>query len=269
MVRKLLKHELSAMGRVIVLVQGILLVAATFMRVLLCFETDHVVYEIVSFFAWLVYGTAVLGCLLVPLVMGIIRYYRNLFTAEGYLSFTLPVTPAQHIVVKTVAALVWEIASFVTVLVSLCIVMLGEVFREVMLAAGYLLRQMPSEMVYHLVGWIAEAVVLFALVFVGEVLLYNACISVGQLARKNRILLAFGVYFGYYVVIQIVETVLMVTLALLEDQLPWDDWVMAMMEHPCLTGHLAMGVLIVFAAVFAGIYFMISHTIIRKRLNLE
>ena len=83
MVRKLLKHELFALSRVLFITQGIVLVAAAFLRVLQIFESDHFVYDIVFFFACLLYGATVLVNLVAPVVMAVVRYYRNLFTAEG------------------------------------------------------------------------------------------------------------------------------------------------------------------------------------------
>lgn len=269
MVKKLLKHELLAMGRVVVLVQAILLVAAVFMRILLCFEEDQIVYNTVAFFAWLLYALAVVACLLVPFIMGVLRYYRNLFTAEGYLTFTLPVTPAQHILVKVLSSLIWSAASVVTALLSFGIVTFGDVFREVMLAMAYLTKDFSADLWWNVIGWVLELIVLLSLTYVAELLLYNACISVGQLARKNRILTAVGVYFGYYVVTQILETVLVVVFELIQDRLPIERWLEAMSKHLYLTIHLSMCGLIVLTALFAGLYFLVSHGIIRKRLNLE
>ena len=43
------------------------------------------------------------------------RFYKNLFTDEGYLTLTLPVTANQHIASKVIAALIWLLVDAVVV----------------------------------------------------------------------------------------------------------------------------------------------------------
>lgn len=269
MVKKLLKHELFALGRVLVIMQGILLAAAVFTRILLIFETDHFVYDIIRFFTVLLYGAAVLVNLVAPLVMAIVRYYRNLFTAEGYLTFSLPLTPAQHLLVKALGALIFQTVAGIVVLLSAMIVLSGDVLHEVCLAAAYLLKMIPGDITVHLIFWILEFVLLLEVTFVSELMLYYGCVSIGQLARKNRILVAVGVYFGYYVATQVLSTIVTVLLALFGDRIPFDRLLAWAEQHPELSVHIVLCSLLVFTAAVATGFFFVSHTIIRKRLNLE
>ena len=99
--------------------------------------------------------------------------------------------------------------------------------------------------------------------------MYQSCICIGQLARKNRVLLAVGAFFGYWLVTQILSTITtmcitMMSIAGVLDKLM--DWVEL---HPYTTGHLAMGGIIVLDLGLTVLYWWISHTIMRKRLNLE
>ena len=50
--------------------------------------------------------------------------------------------------------------------------------------------------------YIIEVLLLILVAIICGYLLIYACISIGQLARKNKILAAVGVYFGYSVVLQ-------------------------------------------------------------------
>lgn len=269
MVKKLFKHELFALSRVLFIMQGILLVASVFLRILQFFETEHFVYSIVFFFAALLYGTAVLVNLMSPMVMAVVRYYRNLFTAEGYLSFSLPVTAAQHLIVKALSALVFQVIAWGVTALSLVIVMAGDVLHEVGLAAEYLFKQIPADAAGHIFLWGVELLAFFAVLFLSQAFLYYGCISIGQLARKNRVLAAVGVYFGYYVVTQIFATILTVLMAIFGDRIPFDALVEFAGTHPIAFVHLCLGSMLLLAAVFTALYFLVSHTIIRKRLNLE
>ena len=269
MVKKLFKHECFALGRVLFLIQGILLVSAVFLRVLQFFESDHLVYSIVFFFAALLYGVAVLVNSVSPLVMAVVRYYRNLFTAEGYLSFALPVTASQHLTVKALAALVFQTVSGVVTALSLVIVMAGDVLHEVGLAAAYLFKLIPAEISWHIALWSLELVLLLSVTFLSQIFLYYGCISIGQLARKNRVLAAVGVYFGYYVATQIISTVITVLIAVFGDRIPFDALAEFTGAHPIAVVHLFLCGLLLSSLVLTVAFFFVSHGIIRKRLNLE
>ncbi len=269
MVKKLFKHELFALGRVLLIMQGILLAAAVFLRVLQFFESEHLVYSIVFFFAALLYGVAVFVNSMAPLVMAVVRYYRNLFTAEGYLSFSLPVTASQHLMVKALGALVFQVVSWVVTALSLVIVMAGDVLHEVGLAAAYLFKQIPADVSGNMFLWGFELLLIFAVSFLSQVFLYYGCVSIGQLSRKNRVLFAVGVYFAYYVATQVLGTVLTVLVAVLGDHIPFDILAEFMEAHPIAFVHLFLCGMLLLTVVFTVAYFFVSHAIIRKRLNLE
>lgn len=268
MVKKLFKHELFALGRVLLLVQGILLVIALLTRALQFFEMDHFAYDIVLVFTiiFLVIGNVV--NLIAPLIMGMVRYYKHLFTAEGYLSFTLPITPAQHILTKLSATLVFQVTAVFASLLSVVIATAGEVLGEIWLAIDYLLNQLNTVAEGHVVVFAMELLALCVVVFLSELLLYYGCISIGQLFRKNRVLAAVGVYFAYYVVMQILSTVFTVVMGIVGSNMEGTDYIPTAQEIIAAI-HIGLCGLIVWTLIVSAVYFLISHTIIRKKLNLE
>ncbi len=269
MVKKLFKHECFALGRVLLLVQGILLAVALSTRVIQFFEADHFAYNMVLVLAVIVLVIANLVNLMAPLVMGVVRYYKNLFTAEGYLSFTLPVTPAQHLFVKLSATLVFQLLAVCVSLVSVVIATAGEVLSEIGLAVQYLLNHLNIVAQGHTVLFVIEWIVLCAVVFLSQLLLYYGCISIGQLSRKkNRVLAAVGVYFGYYVIVQIISTVFTIVMGIISDNMEIADYVSTAQETIAAI-HIGLCGLIVWTLIVSAVYFLISHTIMRKKLNLE
>ncbi len=268
MVKKLFKHECFALGRVLLIVQGILLAVALSTRVLQFFEFDHFAYDIVLVLAVIVLILANTVNLIAPLIMGVVRYYKNLFTAEGYLSFTLPVTPAQHLVVKLSATLLFQVIAVCVSLVSVVIATAGEVLGEIWLAVQYLLNQLNSVAAGHTALYAIEVIVLCVVVFLSELLLYYGCISIGQLSRKNRVLAAVGVYFAYYVIVQILSTVLTIVLGVIGSNTESVDYVPTAQEIIAVI-HIVLCGLIVWTLIVSAVYFLISHTIMRKKLNLE
>lgn len=266
MVKKLFKHECLALGRVLWIIQLILPIVAVFTRVLQLFESDNVVYDIIFVFGILTFVVANLVNLAAPVIMAVVRYYKNLFTAEGYLTFALPVSPTQHLFVKLCAAVVFQLSACVISVLSVVIATAGDVLHEVLLAAQYLLNMLGTVCQGHLPLFIAEAVVLLFTVMLSEFLLYYACISIGQLFRKNRVLGAVGVYFAYYMIMQLISTVFMIVMSVAgSGELP----VELTAEQIIAAVHIVLCGLIVWSLLMAALYFFISHTIMRKKLNLE
>ena len=82
----------------------------------------------------------------------------------------------------------------------------------------------------------------------------------------KNILLAFGVFFGIYVIKQIIGTVFVILVALnldFMDQI--GNWI-AINNLPAL--HISLCSAIVFYGIFALIYFLITKHIMSKKLNL-
>ncbi len=269
MVRKLYKHEFLAWLRVIWIVWTIVLVSAIFNRGIQLFENDSIYYGILFGSGVLLYVVALLCCMAFPLIFGIVRFYRNFFTGEGYLTFTLPATKAQLLWVKISTAVCFSIVSVVVCMASGCIVMAGEVLEEVCKAAAYLMSLVPADLTAHLIGWAVELLLLLlAADFAGH-LFYYTCICIGQLFRKNRVLAAVGVYFGFYVIAQILSTVGMVVFTMLTAAGVWDGIIVWIAEHAEIAVHSYLGGFAVLTVLMGLVYYWICHHIIHKKLNLE
>ena len=269
MVKKLYKHEFLYYTRIMGIVYTILLTMATANRIIQCFESDTVAYRIVSIFSGITYGVSVAAAFGFAFVLGIVRFYRNLFTCEGYLSFTLPVTPRQHITVKAVTAVCVDAVTLLVVLISGCIVAAGEMLKEIFVALGYLLRKLYELVGSHMITVSLEFVLLMIVAAFSGVLLYYTFISIGQLFKKNRIMAAVGAYFAYYVLTQIVSAVITIVFSVLAANGALEQVAVWIMEHIAASVHIGMWGLIGFMAIFAAIEFSVVKHIITKKLNLE
>lgn len=269
MVKKLWKHEYLAWLRVLPLIYGITLLIAAMLRIVLIFENDSLYYGIVFGSAVFVFGMALLVTLSSATVFGIQRFYRNLFTGEGYLTHTLPVTPANHLWVKVLTAVSFDILSVLVCLLAGVIATAGEVFGEICKAADYLIKQIPGAYIGHAAGWTVEVLVMFVAAMFSSQMLFYLCICVGQLFRKNRVAAAVGVYFGLYAISQVVSTILTVVFAILGEQGVWDGILEQIAQHPIATGHIVLCGAVVLTALMNLVYFWICHWVIHKKLNLE
>ena len=117
----------------------------------------------------------------------------------------------------------------------------------------------------HLPMYIVEVVIGVIVLFAVETLLFYCCICVGQQAKKNRVLAAVGVYFGIYAVNQVIGTIFVVMATFID----WEPLVLWAFEHPFATVHVAFCGGILLYTLIGALYFVVSHWLMTKRLNLE
>lgn len=268
MVRKLFKHECIAHLRVWLPVNLILLAVALFGKIIQFFESDQIIYDTAISSSVTIYIVAIYVAVGFTSLFPLIRYYKNLFSGEGYLSFSLPVTPSQHIFVKLLGALVFSVATTVAIILSLCIITSGDLLLEICRAAEYIIRQVVRELKVHFWLYLLELLVLSVVASSASYMFYYTCITIGQTAKKHRIGAAIGVYFIFYIVTQVISSILLVFAAIIPEE-TWESWGKAFADNYRASIHILFGVLIVGCLLYAAIMFLVSRTIIAKKLNLE
>lgn len=271
MVKKLYKHEFAAYLRILLPIYAILLVVSAFGRIILEFESNTIVYGLLFGASCVLFVLTAFAAILVAGWYAIIRFYKNLFTGEGYLSFTLPVKPTQHLWVKSTTAAVCELLTLLAIFLSSAIFVKGPLITEIGKALGYLLGSIGKEYVTDAIIIAVELVLLMLVTIYSSYFMLYSCITIGQLAKKNRILAAIGVYFGYSVISQLFGTVLSVIIAFSSET--WDSNVEV--TESLTTAETLLGVEILLliglliALLFAFIFFAINRHIMTKKLNLE
>jgi len=204
MVKKLLKHEFIYYIRSFGLFLPIVLVIAVMARVFRCFDDSNAVNRIMIYSSSMILIVACAALVILSAVIGIVRFYKNMFSAEGYLTFTLPVTNAQHIFVKLLMSIVFEAVCLMVVTAAGAIALSGDALAAFWDGLWQMLRGIDAQIgTGHMVALIIEWILLAVASVVSGMLLFYACITVGQTAKKNRIIKAIGAYFVYYMITQI------------------------------------------------------------------
>lgn len=265
MVKKLFKHEIHALWRLMIPIWCVLFGMSVLGRFIQLFEQETVAYNIISGSAIFFYVVALIASIVCPFVFAITRFHRNLFSGEGYLSFTLPVTTHQHITVKLVVAVLTELVTLAAAAISVILVTFGDLTVEIGKALWYLFKLSVREWGAHLPVYIVECVIGLILLFTMETLLFYACICIGQQSKKNRTLAAVGAYFGFYVIQQIIGTIILLIAA----NVDWEPLGVWVLEHPFATVHIVLCGGILMVMLVGGLFYFISHRLITRRLNLE
>lgn len=267
MVRKLIRYDFASFLRLLLPVQLVLIGIAALSRLVQIFEdTKSAVYNIVFTSSVVLYSIAIGAALLVTVIVSLVRFYQGMYTNEGYLSHTLPVTPTQHIFSKLIVSMMFEIGTVLAIFISFCVITLGDVNIELFKAGFYLLGRFFELFRVNGALYIVEFILMLLASAAASMLKLYFCISIGQFASKKKILLAVGVYFGLYFISQIVGTVFVIFVTvnpeLMENLYEW------VMDNIIVFYHLIMCAGILVSAFMSAVYFLISRWIMSRKLNL-
>ena len=154
MLRKLMKHEFRATGRIMLPLFLILLVTsvgANFStRGLL--ETDNKFLDVLGVLLVMAFAIAIVGVCVMSMVVMVQRFYKNLLQDEGYVMMTLPVSVHQHVWSKLIVSAVWFALTIVVVCLA-CLIMAFDVGFVQQIAAGF--RELFHEIFQHLTAYYA------------------------------------------------------------------------------------------------------------------
>lgn len=148
------------------------------------------------------------------------RFYKNKFTDEGYLTFTLPVSAGQIFLSSFLNILAWLVISGLVVIAAVSMILfigaaepLKEYVQEIQFAMGNLSGWVEEEMLgepgYRAYCVLASISTVIAPVY--SVLLLMTSITIGSvLAKKHKILATIGMYYCINFGVSIVESTLAV-----------------------------------------------------------
>ena len=273
MVRKLIRYDFQSYFRLLFPVQLIILGIALLNRIIQFFEPQTGAPYIAAsayqagFVATLVlYIVSIIVCFVMTVIVGIVRFYQGMYTNEGYLMHTLPVTPTQHIFAKLLTSVIFFLGSVLAAFISFMIVTAGQVNVEVFKAFFYIMNRFIQAPDFNGVLYIFEILLLLCVSLFHIFIKFYFCLSVGQLAKRKKILLAFGVFFGIYAVKQILGTALIVISTFSQNLIfVISDWLSDSGE---LAMHILIWICIVIYSAAALVYFFATRHIMSKKLNL-
>ncbi len=270
MVRKLFKHEFIFYLRTLLPVQIILIGLSVLNRIIQLFENNSLAYDIAFVSSVIALVIGAVASIVLTTVIIVSRFYKNMFSSEGYLTHTLPVTATQHILVKLTTAIIFDIFAFLTLILAGVIATLGDVLTEIINAVKYLFNNFYLEYVgIHGIFYIIEFILLMIAASVMGILLFYACITAGQLFNKNRIFAAIGIYFGYYIAVEVIETAIVLGGTVLYRAFSIEKLVNLIIKNPLPSIHWIAAAIILFSIILSLAYFFVIKFIIKRKLNLE
>ena len=265
MLRKLLKHEFRATGRIMLPLFGILLlvsVGANFSSRGMLNSDSSLLRTLGTIFIMLfIVGIFAVG--IISFVLMINRFYKNLLQDEGYVMMTLPVCVHQQIWSKLIVSAVWFIAAGIAVVAASFILVAQQGFwQEILWGFRQIFQGLTAYYAFNGTAFLLE---LLGLVFVSCCVLclaFYAAMAIGHSFANHKVLYSVLSFLGLQFVMQLLSGGLLIgTNYNRIFVLPSQDAVLAM--------HSAMLTLIASTAVFGAIYYVITVLFLKKRLNLE
>ena len=167
MLRKLLKHEFRATGRIMLPLYLILLataIGANFStRGLL--ETDLKVLDLLGGLLVMAFAVAIIAVFVMSMVVMVQRFYKNLLQDEGYVMMTLPVSVHQQVWSKLIVSAVWFALTILIVCLA-CLIMAADVtvIGEIVSGCQDLFRHVTA---YYAINGTAIVAEFLVMCFVG------------------------------------------------------------------------------------------------------
>lgn len=185
MLKKLMKHELRATGRMMGPMLAIVLAAAIGGNVSVnrLLEADSSSLNAVGGFLLVVYVSSIMASCILAFALMVNRFYKNILLDEGYVMMTLPVSVHEHILAKLLVSLIWWFAVAAVGLFSLLILAFNMDWLKEIFAILPSLRL--SEMTFeqnplHIVFFLLELALMAAAIITSICLMLYASMAAGH-----------------------------------------------------------------------------------------
>ena len=271
MLRKLLKYEFLATGRQLLPAYAGVILFAVLSRISVEIGGGMdsfwqgipeapwigVIFAIMMLF----YVLSIFGVMALTVILIIRRFYTNLFKDEGYLTNTLPVSVDSLIWGKLIPAACWSVISGIVTILSFIIVFGGTFAAygpDIDLGQYFwldLLEAIPTFGLLVLNG--------IAALLAGILAFYSA-LSIGQLAKRHKILAAIGAYIGMSFVFSILFSTLGVGIG---TQAAYG--VFSTIGNEMSLIMLMYGIMLGVNVIQGAVHYVITRSIMKNSLNLE
>lgn len=277
MLGKLLKYEMKSTSRVMWFLYAAVIIVGTIIGIVLRinFHTADMnigtsvntmsvfgLPQILLIVFVTIYALLLVALAIMTIIMIIIRFNSNLLKGEGYLMHTLPVPTWMLVTSKTIISFLWMVIGAAVSVLSA--VLLG-------LTSGmlpYLLREAGLKELWHdlcsmfgSVGWLYIIAIIVSCIVL--ILQFYFSMAVGNIANRNKFLLAVATFIGVQIVVSIISGILGTSsTAMLMESSVFDLGTIRGAFSSLMVKSIILN-LIFGAGFFAG-----TTLILKKRLNL-
>lgn len=179
-------------------------------------QSDWLTFVNISTYAsiFLVYYFGIIAISLAASLIIAVRYYKTMYTDQGYLTHTLPVTRAQLFWSKFLAAFGYQLFTFIMIalsiaaLVSVFLIRLSSIEDFMEDFIRFLTEIIEDIGVASTIGYVIFYTFFLLISCISNILMIYASITLGQLFVKHRIIGSIIAYFVITVIMQVINLAL-------------------------------------------------------------
>lgn len=227
MLKKLFRQEwksfsFAPMITMIILAVITLILMSSFMTSF--WEQDNIFVNLFASLTILAYAFALAALSFCVTLCTAVRFYKNLFTDEGYLMFTLPVKTSDLLLSKLFVSVLWKFISILFTAVSILVIATAGIsylsdtsvirfFQEFRDLFSRAIMEMRSSMEIPVSLFFLWLILLGICSMLYSTLFIYACICLGQLWSRHKIGGAIVSYFGLRFVLRLFRQILSIPLS--------------------------------------------------------
>lgn len=202
MLLKLMKHEFRNNFKEIMLVNGGIIVVSA----LISFLSGLKLFRLASF---LLLSLSILYIISIALiVISVIRsFHTKMFTNQGYLTMTLPISTDHLLLSKIIVNLIWIILTVIIFAVSLILTISTFLGTDVLSILGGIHSILTTNPLGVLIYIIYSSISL--LLFIMSIILTLAILNIGKI-KKYTLLIGIAIFYGLNFAIQLLNSTLII-----------------------------------------------------------
>lgn len=219
MLSKLIKYDMKSLNRFLPVLHLLILLSSILIRVFITGrikpQTSSEQIDLLIILCYVLYFTMITALSTGTYLIAGIRFYKNMFSDEGYLTKTLPITNGMHLLSKTIAGSIWAAVNMCFIYLCSYIVIWTPYIKSVV-------EENKDDILqeFGFVGKYAHlsffTVFLILLIFscfgaVSSIIMVYASVALGQLFSNHRVL---GAVVSYFVISTLISVLSVIVMAL-------------------------------------------------------
>lgn len=268
MLGKVLKYDLKATGRSVIPAYLIFIAISIINKI--CLEISiYTGFESTSLkltqgLTFMLYGLTVFAIGILTTVFVVMHFYKTMAGEQGYLTHTLPAQTEVLVISKIICSLFWQLVVAILITTSICFMALGH-FDEISKFFGgtfnYVWQQIQSSFDFDMSIYSLLLITASVVNAIMSPITYLACIAVGNLSNRHKVMSAILSYVGFYIVLKIFRLIINIIYEVAKYDM--DSSAAAGMVNGKMIFDIMVNI-----AVTAILYVLTVH-IFKKKLNLE
>ena len=281
---KLLKYDVKSVWRIwwimAASVFGMSLLGGVSLRLIITLMEEEKLVLLILLSGLLLIGCfmAILASTIITELLIYVRFYKNFFTDEGYLTFTLPTTRSKMLFSKTLNAFIWFTAHILLIIASFAVYLLlaPRPDSDEILISPFIYEQLADlfSLIFKGIGvWI---IVILALLFICMLVMLLMSITMLQLsitigsviAKKAKIIVSIGIYYAINTALTMFWQLVYTSFSLTVFSSAADTVSISSTGEMGAVVSLVLLIFIAINAVIASLLYCFTQNLLDRRLNL-